>query len=138
MKTFLLLISLFTSSFLLTQIDNEEIVNPDNEVTNETELLVDLSPTFPGGTVSLEKYINSNIIYSSEAQNTRIQGNVTIQFAVGTDGTLSEVYIVKGIGYGCDEEAKRLVENMPNWIPGEYQGEKVKATTIIAIPFKTN
>jgi TonB family protein len=81
------------------------------------------SPTaasFPGGVVAFSKYVSENMRYPEEARKNNISGIVSIAFAVNKDGSINNITVPEGIGYGCDEEAIRLIKNSPKWIPGHY------------------
>ena len=69
------------------------------------------------------------------AQQPGIQGKVFVQFVVEKDGSISDVNIIRGIGGGCDEEATRLVKNMPNWIPGKQRNMPVRVRFNMPIHF---
>ncbi|MGB1040554.1 MAG: energy transducer TonB, partial [Flavobacteriales bacterium] len=57
------------------------------------------------------------------------------QFVVNKDGTIHNPEVLRGIGYGCDKEAVRLVNKMPNWVPGEQREVKVNMKMILPIRF---
>jgi protein TonB len=59
-----------------------------------------------------------------------------VKFVVNEDGHISEVQVVRGIGGGCDEEAKRVVQAMPAWKPGKQNGKAVKVYFTLPIQFK--
>ena len=82
-------------------------------------LKYETEPQFPGGEKARLKYIEENFRYPQSAIDSGIQGTVHIMFVVEPDGSITNVRIARGIGGGCDEEAIRLVEGMPNWIPGK-------------------
>ena len=88
---------------------------------DEEELLgvIEETPEFPGGIVKLAEYIYNNIKYPQEAIDAGIEGRVFLSFMVEEDGSITEVKVMKGLGYGCDEEAVRVVSNMPKWKPGK-------------------
>jgi len=81
------------------------------------------------------KYLAANIRYPDEAKKKNIQGRVIVQFIVMEDGSLADVKVVKGIGYGCDEEAVRVVQSMPEWAPGKQEGRTVKVNFQLPISF---
>jgi TonB family protein len=89
-------------------------------------VVVDQMPEFPGGDEARMKYLMENINYPEEARKKGIQGTVYISFVVEADGRITDVKILRGIGGGCNEEAVRVVENMPNWIPGKQRGQAVR------------
>lgn len=76
-------------------------------------------PEFPGGMDSLKSYLQENIHYPQEAKDAGIEGRVFLSFMVEEGGSITEVKVMKGLGYGCDEEAVRVVSNMPKWKPGK-------------------
>ena len=93
-------------------------------------------PTYPGGQRKLYKYLGRKMRYPAAARDNRIEGKVYVQFVVDKTGKLTNVKTVKGIGYGCDEEAERVVRSMSNWEPGEMNGEKVSVIYTLPINFK--
>lgn len=104
---------------------NAELQNPQ-EADVPIFVVVEVMPEFPGGDEARMKYLVENIKYPEEARKKGIQGTVYVTFIVEKDGKISEVRVLRGIGGGCDEEAIRVVENMPNWTPGKQRGEAVR------------
>ena len=82
------------------------------------------------------EFIYTNLKYPKEAREKGIDGMVVIQFIVNVDGTLSDFNIVRNPGGGTGEEAKRVVEMMPTWVPGEQGGKKVKVAYTLPVKFK--
>src|SRR5690606_17943457 len=74
---------------------------------------------FPGGQEKMYEFLRENMKYPPMAKDARIQGKVFVQFVVWTDGSISDVNVLKGIGGGCDEEAIRVIKSMPKWAPAE-------------------
>jgi TonB family protein len=97
--------------------------------------IVEEPAEFVGGKEELYKYIYENIEYTEEAKRRKIEGNIFVRFIVEIDGKLSHVEIVRGLGYGLDEIALELFENMPKWIPASQRGIKVKQIMIEKITF---
>lgn len=97
---------------------------------------VEEMPEFYAGTAKMMEYIQKNIEYPIEARESDIQGRVFVNFIVETDGSLSNVNVMRGIGGGCDEEAVRVVESMPKWKPGKQDGSAVRVSFTIPIIFK--
>jgi len=89
---------------------------------NGTEIVevsgVDVYPEFPGGMEGWSKYIQRNLRYPGMAQDQGVQGKVYLSFVVEKDGTITDVKVVKGIGYGCDDEAMRVIKKSPRWKAG--------------------
>ena len=110
----------------------EEVqINADREVYE----MVDVHPVPENGMKEFYKYIQQSISYPERAKKDSIQGKVYIQFTVNTDGSVEDVKPVKGIGAGCDEEAIRVIQEGPKWIPGQKNGENVKTQMILPIAF---
>lgn len=74
-------------------------------------------PQFIGGQLALYDYLKSNTIYPQEAKDKNISGKVYVSFVVNEDGSISDVKVTKPVHPLLDEEAFRLVKNMPNWNP---------------------
>jgi TonB family protein len=93
-------------------------------------------PSFPGGDPELHKYLQENLIYPINAKLNKTQGVVTVAFIVNTNGEIKDASVIKDIGEGCGQEALRLVNNMPPWVPGESHDQKVKIRYVLSIRFK--
>lgn len=78
-----------------------------------------------GGLKAFYDYINANLKYPQEARDKKVEGRVHVTFVVGTDGSISNVQVSKGLGSGCDEEAIRLIQNAPKWTAGRQGGSPV-------------
>ncbi len=90
----------------------------------------------PKANYDLSKYLSENIHYPDTARKYNIEGRVLIKFVVTEDGIISDCQILKGIGGGCDEEALRVIKNLPPWIPGKQDGKPVKVYYTLPIVFK--
>lgn len=97
---------------------------------------VEVQPQFPGGPAGLNAYLSGNLKYPELAQRTGIEGDVFIQFVVNDEGRIVDASVVRSIGGGCDEEALRLVKEMPHWTPGMHQGKPVKVRYTVKVRFK--
>jgi protein TonB len=96
---------------------------------------VEEMPEFPGGVEALFNYIKKEQRYPLEAQTKHIEGVVYTTFVLNENGSISDAKVLRGIGEGCDEEALRLVNNMPNWTPGKQYGKPVKVQYNLPIRF---
>ena len=138
-----------TQNTLLTK--NPELKNEDefsgysaemdasgkNQQLKEEKILTFIPdmPSFPGGNEALVRYIQKNLRYPQIAIDSGIQGIVYTTFVVESDGSLSALKILKGIGGGCDEEAIRLIKAMPNWVPGKQANKIVRVQYNLPIKF---
>ena len=104
--------------------------------STEVFTVVEQVPTFPGGQQAMFQFLGDNIHYPEAAVKKRKQGKVFVSFVVNTDGSLSDLQILKGIGYGCDEEAVRVMKAMPKWIPGHQSGRPVAVKYNLPINFQ--
>ena len=120
-----------------TEVD--EYIPPEEEDEDivETEIftVVESMPEFPGGMGELMKFLAVNIKYPPLAKESGIQGRVFINFVVEPNGSISNVKVLRGIGGGCDEEAVRVVESMPNWKPGKQRGKSVRVSYNLPVKF---
>jgi TonB family protein len=64
---------------------------------------------YPVGDVALQEYFNKNIQYSQEALDKRLYGSVMLSYDVNADSTISNIIVLKGMGFGVDEEVVRLI-----------------------------
>lgn len=95
-------------------------------------------PEFAGGLAGWAKYLQRNLRYPERAVESETQGRVVVSFVVETDGSLSHVHVISGIGSGCDEEALRVLKKAPNWTPGIQNGHPVRVQYTLPIAFRLN
>ncbi|WP_284653755.1 energy transducer TonB [Flavobacterium terrisoli] len=92
---------------------------------------VEVKPNYPGGIAKFYEYFNSNFNVSKENQKS---GRIIASFVVDTDGSLIDVYIIRGVNEISDRETAKVLRSSPKWIPGEQDGQKVKVS--YALPLK--
>ncbi len=92
-------------------------------------------PHLDGGRDLLKKFIRENLQYPKEALERGIEGDVIIKYKVTGKGEVIEPEIVKGLGYGCDEEAIRLT-GMLQYQSVKNRGLRVITDNKIKIPFR--
>lgn len=125
----------------ITGNSNTATDTPTSAATIERDLnkivftVVEQKPEFPGGQPALSQYLSRNIVYPAEALENKTQGEVTVSFIVNEKGYVRSPAIVKGLGSGIDEEAVRVVLNMPQWTPGIQSGQKVPVKYTMPIKF---
>ena len=96
---------------------------------------VDVFPEFPGGMSAWSKYIQRNLRYPGIAQEEGIQGKVFLSFVVEKDGTITDVKVLSGIGYGCDDEAVRVIKKSPHWKAGMQNNLPVRVKYTMPISY---
>ena len=97
---------------------------------------VEQMPSFPGGSQKLKEFIEENLRYPKELEETCVQGRVIVRFVVERNGKLSNVKVVKSVHPALDKEAIRIVKLMPRWIPGRQNGITVRVKFYIPIIFR--
>ena len=97
---------------------------------------VEQMPSFPGGSQKLKEFIEENLRYPKELEETCVQGRVIVRFIVERNGKLSNVKVVKSVHPVLDKEALRIVKLMPRWIPGRQNGITVRVKFYIPIIFR--
>lgn len=121
-----------------TEDDVIEFVDIPEEVIEEPQIftIVEENPEFPGGEVELFKYLGKNTKYPAIAKDAGISGIVYVQFVVMEDGSINPdmITILRGVNPVLDEEAMRVVKNMPKWKPGRQRGKPVRV--YYKLPFR--
>ena len=97
--------------------------------------VVEQQPEYPGGAAEMYKFLSKNIKYPPAASRANVSGKVFLTFVVNTDGSIQDVSVLKGLGFGCDEEAMRVVKTMPKWKPGKQSGRSVRVKFNLPISF---
>ncbi|MBC7891367.1 MAG: energy transducer TonB [Sphingobacteriaceae bacterium] len=109
----------------------------DDPLTEAVFTVVEVPPSFPGGSPGLTAYLRQNLRYPEAARKQKVTGSVFLSFIVTKGGSLREVGVLKGLGFGTDDEALRLVQAMPKWKPGKQSGRPVHVRFILAVPFES-
>jgi protein TonB len=105
-------------------------------VETGVSVIADVRPQFPGGDESRLKFLRQNIQYPEEAIRKKIQGVVMTSFIIERDGSVSNIRVISGIGGGCDEEAIRVIRQMPRWEPARRNGKVVRIILKMPILFR--
>lgn len=102
----------------------------------EVYVAVEQPAEYPGGLSELMKWLNWNIKYPEKALKDSIQGRVIVKFVVEKDGKIGDASIVKGVDPEIDQEALRVVKEMPAWIPAKNNGQTVASFFNLPVTFK--
>lgn len=105
------------------------------ELDETVYTVVEKAPEFPGGFRAMRDYLIRNVEYPKPAAKEKISGKVYTSFVVETDGRLTNIQILKGLGFGCDEEAVRVVKAMPRWQPGKQTGRPLRVRYNLPVLF---
>ncbi|POY40478.1 energy transducer TonB [Flavobacterium alvei] len=100
----------------------------DNTVYNTAG--IEVKPDFPGGMDQFYKFIAENY-QTPKAEG--LKGKIYVTFVIEKDGSLSDIKVLRDIGYGTGKEAIRVLKLSPKWSPGEQNGQKVRCTYSLPI-----
>ncbi len=89
-------------------------------------------PKFNG---NINEYYQKNIVYPQEELQNNIEGTVWVDFVVEKDGSITNIEIFRKVSPGIDTEAKRVIKNMPKWIPGKQMKKPVRVKVRQPIKF---
>lgn len=92
-------------------------------------------PVYPGGVQAMKKFIGENMVYPEKAKEAGVKGTVTVDYTISYQGKVIETKIVSGLGYGCDEEAIRLVKMLKFEVPRQ-RVRKIRFHKTINIHFR--
>jgi TonB family protein len=119
----------------------------DSKTDDDVFIQVEEQADFPGGMEALYKYLGENIKFPEEARRQKIGGKVFVELTIKTDGTISDVKIIKSAQTAMDDEglknahkamddeALRLVKGSPKWIPAKNKGVAVKSKFVLPLSF---
>ncbi len=108
------------------------VVEEDNTVYNTAG--IEVKPDFPGGMEKFYNYIAKNYRTPEEEG---LKGKVYVTFVVEKDGSLTDIKVLRDIGYGTGKEAIRVLKATPRWNPGEQNGKKVRCTFSLPISIQS-
>ena len=128
----------------------EELERPEEIEESMIFKVVEDMPHFPGcenadlprrevtkcANKKMMQYIKDNIQYPKEAKESGVEGRVILQFVIGIDGSISNIKVLRNVEKGCGEEAVRIVESMPKFIPGKQRGKAVRVQYTLPISFR--
>ena len=94
---------------------------------SDGEIFIDIYivPEFPGGQKALFQYLSNNVHYPEQAAKDSIEDRVICQFLIQADGTITDIEVVRSLGYPeLDQETIRVISEMPKWVwtsdPSKY------------------
>ena len=128
----LLLMSLMAMLGLTTVSAQKTVVAQKNQQVFD---VVEQMPEYPGGIQALLDYLMESVKYPEDAEKQKIEGRVIAIFVVETDGSISNVEVVKPVFPSLDAEAVRVLSGMPKWTPGKQSGKTVRVKYTVPISF---
>jgi protein TonB len=97
--------------------------------------MVDVLPSFPGGSKQISNYLSKNVKYPAKDRENNLQGKVIAQFIVEPDGRLTDVKALRSPSKAMADEAVRVLSNSPKWKPGKVNGKAVRSQYHIPVNF---
>jgi TonB family protein len=114
-----------------------EVVVTGYGIQNSTPYAPTVELAHPSiGNRAFKQYLESNVRYPVEALNKKIEGRVTVEFFVETNGALTNFTIIRGIGAGCDEELIRLIDEGPKWEPTKRDGAPIRDKARVRLKYE--
>lgn len=116
---------------------DEKIIPLEESKKDSDEVFeaVEEMPQFPGGNQAMMKWLGEHLRYPTMAEYNGVKGRVVIVFVIDESGRVTDAKVLRGADPDLDREALRLVESMPNFIPGKSNGKPVKVRYTIPIKF---
>mgnify|MGYP006282767405 CR=1 FL=1 len=109
----------------------------EEEEEQQVFVKVEDMPTFRGeGLNSFRNWVQSHLEYPTIAAENGIEGTVYVRFVVDTDGSISNVTVLRGVDPSLDEEAVATIKDAPEWEPGKQRGKPVRVQFNIPIVFR--
>ena len=139
---------LFFASLLLFVCIQAHAQNPTSTAEQEALfLVVEKAPRFQGcaeeteanahacSNKNLIAFLSEKVVYPKKAKNKGIQGKVIVSFVIEKDGSVSTTKVVRSVYKSLDNEAVRVVNDMPKWTPGTQRGKEVRVQYTLPIMF---
>ena len=98
--------------------------------------VVEKMPEYPGGQAALFEYLQKNVKYPADAEKKKVEGRVLVTFVVNTDGSITDIEVVRKTFPSLDAEAVRVISGMPRWKPGEQKVQKVRVKYTVPLTFR--
>jgi protein TonB len=115
--------------------NNIAVINEESEGLIPWEL-VDEKPSFQGGDVNtFKRWVGARLIYPETAKENGVEGSVTVQVRINTDGSLT-AKVIRGCDLSLDKEALRVISQSPKWEPGKQNGQTVPVVFTYSVPFR--
>ena len=129
----LILMTVMAVFCLTTASAQKTVVSQKNQKVFE---VVEQMPEYPGGMMAMMEFLQDNMKYPADAEKQKVQGKVMVSFIVETDGSISDVKVMKNVFPSLDAEAIRVVKAMPRWTPGKQKGKVVRVHFSLPITYR--
>jgi len=129
----LIFMSMMAVLSLTTANAQKTVVSQKNQKVFE---VAEQMPEYPGGMMAMMEFLQDNMKYPADAEKQKVQGKVMVSFIVETDGSISDVKVMKNVFPSLDAEAIRVVKAMPRWTPGKQKGKVVRVHFSLPITYR--
>jgi TonB family protein len=121
----------FQEVTILGEIVAVDSLGYDSKPPTDVRIFAEVMPEFHGGMHALMKYISENVEYP---KGETVPGTVFVEFVVNTDGSLSDIKIIKSSdSQAFDKEVIKMIEGMPPWKPGMEGGVNVRVKYVVPV-----
>ncbi|WP_235831720.1 energy transducer TonB [Flavobacterium rhamnosiphilum] len=114
------------------------VITRDVQKNKTTSIYYNPKPKYPGGMEKFYKFVGKNFNIPEEVEKNKIKGKVYLTFIVEMDGTLSDIKIIKDMGYGTGDEAVRVLKLSPKWIPAKINNKPVRVEYSLPITIRSS
>ena len=112
----------------------EKVIEIKTNDEPQSETLDDIiQPNFPGGMGMFFKYVGNNF---KIPENFKGNGKIYLKFFIEKDGSITDIEIIRDLGFGLGDEAVRVIKESPKWIPGQVNGKPTRM--IYSLPITIN
>ena len=138
MKRISLLCVMAAMSFTTVFAQSSTTKTEQTTTTTEDKVftVVEQMPMFPGGDAAMMNYLCNTVKYPEVAAKNGVQGRVVVGFIIETDGSITNIDVLRGVDPSLDREAMRVVSEMPKWTPGVKDGKKVRVKYQVPVSFR--
>jgi TonB family protein len=126
-----LILGLIFCSLFFTMSAQEHLLASNTSTTSAFQ-----NPAFPGGEKAMQEFLQAHLQYPELAKENCTEGEVVLCLHLNQMGRVDSVEVLRGIGFGCDEEALRLTNAMPCWSPAYRNGMAVPSTVKVPLKFR--
>lgn len=137
MKQLILVPAILVGVVLTMSIQLESnVLTPKNHTIENDKGDIDKNPEFIGGSGAMVSYLQENLKYPKDLAKQKLEAKVYVKFVVSKSGKVKDVSILRGSEHiAFNQEATRVISNMPNWTPGVKDGKTVSGEVTIPIQF---
>jgi periplasmic protein TonB len=122
------------ASIAMAPTNTDKIAKDSKGIYSRAEIM----PEYPGGYTALSSYINDHLDYNQAATDDNTTGALKVSFVVNENGKVVDVHLIgdKKVGDGLDDQAIKVISNMPDWKPGKVKGKNVSTRLQLPITFE--